>query len=418
MRAPPRSGCGSLPTRSAAASSREVSLSQGGGFGEGWREEDTQDRYGTQGVWGDQGARVILLASTIDGNIGGIPVVNRLVLEAARDARLSGGGVALHDSHTASWLSDWPGSAAAGGSPLRFSLKALRRTHWAKNSVILVTHVRLCPVGRALKRLSGGELVVFLHGVEAWRPQNRRTLWGLRACDRFVSNSHFTLRRFRERNPLLANVPGDVSFLPARPLSPAPSLVNAAPPRVTLVGRLWGRGLLKGQRQLIDLWPQVQALHPDAELWIVGEGAGRADLELHAKKSGGNIVFPGGVSDDELSRIYASTSVYAMPSKGEGFGLVFAEAMAHGVPCVASKQDAGSEVVLDGKTGLTVDPDNPHETLGAILRLLGDADLRSRLGEAGRLRVQRRFSPELFQQRIQRVLQGLRIRETTDTDAE
>jgi phosphatidylinositol alpha-1,6-mannosyltransferase len=261
-----------------------------------------------------------------------------------------------------------------------------------------------------VKALTGGRLVVFLHGVEAWRPTRRVTSWGLQGADAFVANSRFTLTRFRDAHRALVSVPGEVCYLPARTLARGDTGARPAPAtlRVVTVGRLWGRGLEKGQRPLIDVWPRVLSEYPGAELVIVGSGAGRAALERRAAERGvaGAVRVSGEVSDGDLDALYRTSHVFAMPSRGEGFGLVFAEAMARGLPCIASRLDAGGEVVVHGQTGLHVDPDDEDELLAALRALLGDAARRATMGAAGARRAAELFSLDAFERRIVALLRG------------
>jgi phosphatidylinositol alpha-1,6-mannosyltransferase len=355
---------------------------------------------------------MMLIVSVISGaGFGGVQAVNSLIMDAARGAGVRSCVVSLHDAPGAAWTRDWPGSFCAAGSRLRFAAGALARRAQARGSLIFVTHLSLAPVGRLVKMAAGGELCVFLHGVEAWRQLRARVSWGMSGADLLVSNSRFTLERFREANDALAAIPGRVCYLPARDLGGGDrgaARRGAGPLRVLVVGRLWGRGMVKGQKELISVWPRVLKDHPGAELWIVGEGEGRAQLEELACRGGvaGAVRFTGQVSDEELSSLYAASDIYAMPSYGEGFGLVFAEAMWHGLPCIASRFDAGSEVVRDGETGLLVDPAQPEELLAALRRLLADAGLRERMGGAGRRRAQEVFSLSGFNERMGTILRG------------
>lgn len=357
------------------------------------------------------GTNVIILASAVDG-VGGVEMVNRLVLAAASQAGLRGSVVALRDRPGAAWTEAWPHSRCAAGSWTRFVVGAWSRRSDAANSVVFVTHVGLAPVGRLLKRSGPTTLVVFVHGVEAWRTLPMRTTWGLRGCDLIVTNSRHTLERFLEHSPTLRTLPARVCYLPARPLVGAPAVRHEAGPgrpRVLIVGRMEGRGLLKGQRELIAIWPRVLAEFPTASLCIVGDGAGRAEFErlAHTHRVVDSLTFTGTVSDAELDVLYSTSDVFAMPSRGEGFGFVFAEAMAHGLPCIASRLDAGAEVVVDGETGLVVDPGQPVVLLGALRTLLADSALRARMGEAGRRRAVELFSLDRFNRTIQAVLAGL-----------
>jgi glycosyltransferase involved in cell wall biosynthesis len=103
-----------------------------------------------------------------------------------------------------------------------------------------------------------------------------------------------------------------------------------------------------------------------------------------------------GISDEELARNYGHAQVAVVPSLYEGFSLPAIEAMACGVPVVATTGGALPEVVgTDGETGLLVPPNDPGALAGAIGRLLDDPALRTRLGEAGRERVLGRFTWEV-----------------------
>ncbi|HEY7547208.1 MAG TPA: glycosyltransferase family 4 protein [Blastocatellia bacterium] len=354
---------------------------------------------------------MLILASVISNPSfhGGVAAVNQMLLSAA--AAIPGTIVCQNDPHDAPWLRQWPDGFCAGGSRLRMTLGALSRRRYARDSITLVTHIGLAPVGRLIKQLTGGRLCAFLHGVEAWDSLPRRTEWGVGACDSLVANSNFTLKKFREANPSLSAIPGEVVYLPARTLADSNGNHNHPPRsalRALIVGRLWGRGMVKGQRQLIEIWPEVQRDFPGAELYVVGAGEGRSEFEELARKLNAQdaVRFTGEVTDEQLDALYASSDVYAMPSQGEGFGLVFAEAMSRGLPCIASRADAGSEVVVDGETGIHVDPDDRQELLRALKTLFGNSALRCRMGEAGRRRAEELFSLEAFNRKIERILRG------------
>ena len=349
---------------------------------------------------------MLFLVTVISGaGYGGIQTVNQLFMDAARRAFVPGVIVSRHDPPDAGWLRDWPGSLCAASSVPKLLAGALRRYGHARGSVILATHVGLAPLARCLKALSGGRFYMFLHGVEAWGPLPRPTRWGLRACDLFVANSQFTLDKFRENHPQFASTKGEVCYLPAR-LTPADDAPRERRLRVVTVGRLWGRGMRKGQKQIISLWPRILQAFPEAEYWIIGGGEGQQELIALAQQHcvADSIKFTGAISDAELSELYRSSAVYAMPSWGEGFGLVFAEAMAHALPCIASKSDAGREVVVDGTTGLHVDPENAEEIYQALVKLLRDDALRAQMGDASRARAQDLFSLASFEPRAVRLL--------------
>jgi len=154
----------------------------------------------------------------------------------------------------------------------------------------------------------------------------------------------------------------------------------------------------KGHDQVIDAWPAVVARVPDAQLVIVGTGDDRPRLMNKAEQSSAaaSILFTGFVPDATLDTLYRRAALFALPSRGEGFGLVYLEAMARGVPCVGSIHDAAREVIADGETGRLVDQGDVGALAEAIAALLIDETQRLAMGEAGRLRVRDCFTFEHF----------------------
>ena len=96
-----------------------------------------------------------------------------------------------------------------------------------------------------------------------------------------------------------------------------------------------------------------------------------------------------------------------MPSRGEGFGLVYLEAMRAARPCIAARNGAATEIVVDGETGLLVDPLDPGEIAAAIGRLLGFPELARRLGQAGRRRYEQSFTLRNYRERLWPLLDRL-----------
>ena len=151
---------------------------------------------------------------------------------------------------------------------------------------------------------------------------------------------------------------------------------------------------LKGLVPLLEALAKVRTEHP-AELVIVGKPRRQTRVEATIQRLGlGSAVrFVSGVSDDDIVRLYNEAEVAVVPSLYEGFSLPAIEAMACGTPLVATTGGALPEVVgRDGETGLLVPPNDPDALAGALIRALGDAALRTRLGAAGRARVLERFT--------------------------
>jgi len=148
---------------------------------------------------------------------------------------------------------------------------------------------------------------------------------------------------------------------------------------------------------LVPLLEAVAKLRTEREVELVVIGrprpGGRVDQAIERLGLRGVVRCVSGISDDELARNYGEAQVAVVPSLYEGFSLPAIEAMACGVPLVATTGGALPEVAgRDGETALLVPPDDPGALAGAIGRLLDDADLRARLGAAGRERVLHRFT--------------------------
>jgi glycosyltransferase involved in cell wall biosynthesis len=163
------------------------------------------------------------------------------------------------------------------------------------------------------------------------------------------------------------------------------------PLTVLCVARLYRR---KGIDKLISAWPEVVSKNPKALLRIVGEGLESENLKQIAGKTAcpESVIFEGDVRNrEEMARFYANSDLFCLPSLHETFGLVYLEAMAAGKPVIALNTTAVPEVVRDGIDGILIEPDDTDALAGAIVRLLGDAETRKRMGSEGRARVRENF---------------------------
>lgn len=143
---------------------------------------------------------------------------------------------------------------------------------------------------------------------------------------------------------------------------------------------------------LIDAFATVSACEPRARLVVIGDGPEHTTLSQRVRTLGldGSVRLLGALPDDaEVRAWYGRASVFCLPSEQEGFGIVFLEAMASGLPVVSTTAAAIPEVVPDGEVGLLVPPRDPAALAEALLRLLQDPALRARLRDAGRLHAGR-----------------------------
>ncbi|MCG3044180.1 glycosyltransferase family 4 protein, partial [Streptomyces sp. S1A] len=154
---------------------------------------------------------------------------------------------------------------------------------------------------------------------------------------------------------------------------------------------------LKGLVHLIEALAKVRTEHENAHLVVVGKRPEKGPVAEAMERYGlgGAVEFVKGISDRELADLVRGAQIACVPSLYEGFSLPAAEAMATGTPLVATTGGAIPEVAgPDGETCLAVEPADAGALAAALGRLLGDAELRARLGEAGRERVLRRFTWE------------------------
>ena len=313
------------------------------------------------------------------------------------------------------------GRASAGHGPVplvdkaAFTISAIRLAHrWRRRLVIVACHPHLAPVAVAAARLASAPVAVWCHGEEVWRPLRPTVRVALQHADLVFAPSRFTA----EQASAWASLDREPVVVPhAVPVEVVARTHRAVPGRVLAVARMGSRDRGKGIDTLLRAWPQVAASRPHAELLVVGDGEDRARLEQATMGTGSNgrVRFVGHLDDSDLRELYRTADVFALPTRarvgvnaaGEGFGLVFVEAAASGLPVVAGRSAAVPEIVEDAKTGLLVDPTDPDAVADAIGRLLDDPMLRARMGRAARARVEELFTYEAFGDRITDLLGNL-----------
>jgi phosphatidylinositol alpha-1,6-mannosyltransferase len=256
--------------------------------------------------------------------------------------------------------------------------------------------------------------LVPLYGIEVWRPlewDRRRAL--ARAAVVFAISAH-TLERAR---PFVPDLGGAVVLpLALEERKPEGAVDAALLGRLSrfgrgfflIVGRMDARERYKGHDQLLEALRGI----PEARLVVAGEGDDRARLEAKAAGLGmaDRVVFTGFTSEATLAELYRRCAAFAMPSRGEGFGLVYLEAMRAGKPVLAARGSAAEEIVVDGRTGLLADPDDREELRGALCRLLDHPGEARRLGEAGFERWRKELGIERFRERLSPLLERLMVR--------
>jgi phosphatidylinositol alpha-1,6-mannosyltransferase len=176
------------------------------------------------------------------------------------------------------------------------------------------------------------------------------------------------------------------------------------------VGRLVER---KGHDMVIEAMPKVLDKVPNAVYLIVGDGPNLNNLKFKILnfKLEGKVIFAGKVPDEGLSAYFDLGDVFIMPSREidgdvEGFGIVYLEANTAGKPVIGGRSGGVSEAVKEGVSGLLVDPLNVNEIAEAIIKLLTNEELRIKLGNQGKERVEKEFRWEREAEKIVKLLNG------------
>ena len=292
----------------------------------------------------------------------------------------------------------------AGGRSSRFVASALRGAASAdRRTRVIVTHLHLAPAALAFAA-RGASLTTMLCGVEAWRPVSRLQRVALDRTARLIAISRFTREGFQTANPRFAGRAVDVCHLGVEPLASGEQ-APAGPQSALIVGRMAGDERYKGHDLLLEIWRDVAAAVPGALLRIVGEGDDRARLEQKAASLdlGDRVTFLGRLDDQALHREYERCTAFVMPSRDEGFGFVFVEAMRAARACVGSR-GAAAEIIADGETGLLVEPGDRAQLLQSVVRVLRDRTATAAMGARGRVRFLHHFTEERFRDRFKALL--------------
>ena len=332
--------------------------------------------------------RIALVTSGIGTKHGGIGVVAELIVSALKD-----------DSDLAVWEHHafWPRFAripAVVGTAFFGSL--------ATPDFVVYDHVDLAVLHTVIPRLKDVPYAVFLHGIEVWKPLVGRRREALLGANLLLVNSATTETEARVFNPWLPKVA--VTWLGVERQNEIAD-VGSNPPVGLIVGRMADSERLKGHDAVMDAWPLIKSMVPDAKLRIVGEGNDKRRLQKRARTEQlEGIEFFGRISDAVRNRMYRSSRLLFYPSKQEGFGLAGVEAASFGLPVLGLAGTVTDELFPIG-TGAVMANDLSRESIAdAAVPLLGTAQHAAELGRASLARVNAVFLEEHFIDRFRLAL--------------
>jgi phosphatidyl-myo-inositol dimannoside synthase len=285
------------------------------------------------------------------------------------------------------------------------------------------------PLGLWLRHWLRLPYVVYAHGNEvlnAMQPGGQKLQVALQRADRVLAVSHFTANLVQKAGVSSDRIeivhPGCNSEH-FRPLAPRMDLRQKLlgdrykDQVILTVGNLVPR---KGHDMVIRALPRLRTTVSDVKYIIIGEAFGedpyRNQLENLAIGLGVRdcVIFAGNVSAEDLPDIYALADVFVMASREqldacdvEGFGMVFLEASACAKPVVGGRSGGIPDAIVDGITGLLVNPHDPEDIANALARLLSNSDLATRFGQEGRSWVVKYFGWDRVADQVQGILQSI-----------
>lgn len=317
---------------------------------------------------------------------GGIEKFNRCFLKALHE--LSGEenfklqAISSHDTVTNEQYLPAKNFKGFGGNRILFIAYTCWQTLFAKQ--IILGHINLAIIGCWVKWFRPKtELIIIIHGVDVWQPQSGFKLKALQIADKILSVSNYTKTIVCKNHPeidaqkirIFPNTIDPFFKLPNKFQKPTYLLKRYGFTEQTkillTVTRLANTEQFKGYDHTISVLPELQKQLADDVQYILG-GKGQqeelARIEQHIQQTGTKqqVHLIGFIKDEELIDHYLLADVFVMPSKKEGFGIVFIEAMACGLKVIAGNKDGSVDALLNGELGTLINPDSEAELLMAL----------------------------------------------------
>lgn len=248
-------------------------------------------------------------------------------------------------------------------------------------NVVITTHANFAIAAFLLKRLTGTPYWIIAHGIEVWNIDRPNLKIALQNADRILAVSHYTRDRLIQEQNLNPNT---IKVLPNTfdqekfHITPKPSYLldryhlTPTQPIILTVARLDPTEQYKGYDRILQALPTVLSHCPDVHYVLVGKGGDRPRVEeaIQSLNLSAHVTLTGFIPDEELPDHYNLCDVFAMPSKGEGFGIVYLEALACGKPTLGGNQDGAIDALCNGELGALVNPDNIEEIAQTLTQIL------------------------------------------------
>jgi glycosyltransferase involved in cell wall biosynthesis len=296
-------------------------------------------------------------------------------------------------------------------SKIKFVLFGLFYFIKDKPKFLICGHMNLSVLSFFLYKLWGIPYIILTHGTDAWNIRGIFRRYALISAKKVISVSRYTAQRIEKQIPSLKNkifiIPNSVDTEKFSPKEKPNYLLEKYKlfgyKIILTVARLDSYDRDKGYDKVILALPKVLEAIPNLKYILVGEGDDLPRIKDLISKLNLNdrVILTGYISDDKLSDYYNLCDLFIMPSKQEGFGIVFLEALACGKPVIAGNKDGSREALLDGKLGILVDPDNIEEITQTTIKVL-NKEVQPYLLDAFYLSrtIKENFSKDIFFRKI------------------
>lgn len=274
------------------------------------------------------------------------------------------------------------------------------------------THPHFATWLRYQRNMTKQPFLSVAHGIDVWNIAGSRIAKGLQGANVILPVSQYTEDKLRGEikanlppTQILTNTFDDKQFYPAAPVLEWRERlrVDLSTKVLLSICRLDRSETEKGYDKILDIMPELLATHPDV-VWVLGGRGNDLDrVKVKAEKLGVSNAcrFPGFIPDEELADLYRSSDLFVLPSKKEGFGIVFLEAAACGLPVIAGNLDGSVDALAHGELGLLIDPDSREELLRAITHTLEQNNVEPTL--LHRACVEK-FGKEAFRNRLRAII--------------
>ncbi|WP_041655907.1 glycosyltransferase family 4 protein [Azoarcus sp. KH32C] len=295
-----------------------------------------------------------------------------------------------------------PGSIEVwGGNRSKPSLVAHALISAPKVDVLFVGHLALAPVAYALKTLGRvNAYYVILHGIEAWRKVPFINRLALKAATRIIATTRHTADVCAQLNEIRQSLFRIIPLCADERLgTPSTAFKLSGAVKLLCVARQDKSERYKGFEDIFKALRVLKPANASIHLNLIGSGGDQPRLKQVCADLGvaDQVTFWGSLSDEDLAAAYHDCDIFVMPSKKEGFGIVFLEAMGQGKPCIGGNHGGTPDVIVHGESGLLVEYGDVPMLAEYIRKLADDAALRQKMGRKGRDLIEGKFSIRNFE---------------------